>query len=79
MKTMSIRELRQSTPTLKETLAREGQVLVLSNGEPIGRLLPVQDQEAPRPRLPSLKAFRAAQPKPKTPIEQLIREDRDRR
>ena len=78
MKTMSVRELRQSTPRLKETLAREGQVLLLSNGEPIGRLLPVE-AETPRPKLPSLKAFRAKQPKPKTSIEQLIREDRDRR
>lgn len=78
MKTMSIREFRQSTPKLKETLAREGEVLLVSNGEPIARLMPV-GPAAPRPKLPSLKAFRASQPQPKTPIEQLIREERDRR
>jgi antitoxin (DNA-binding transcriptional repressor) of toxin-antitoxin stability system len=78
MKTMSVRELRQTTPRLKETLAREGEVLLVSNGEPIARLMPV-GPVTPRPKLPSLKAFRDAQPRPKTPIEQLIREERDRR
>jgi antitoxin (DNA-binding transcriptional repressor) of toxin-antitoxin stability system len=78
MKTMSVREFRQSTPRLKETLAREGEVLLVSNGEPIARLMPIA-APAPRPKLPSLKEFRASQPKPKTPIEQLIREERDRR
>lgn len=78
MKTMSVRELRQSTPRLKETLAREGEVLLVSNGEPIARMMPV-GPPASRPRLPSLKAFRATMPVMDTPVEQLIREDRDRR
>ena len=77
MKTMSVRELRQETPRLKQTLAEAGEVLLLSNGEPIARLLPVHDR--PRPTLPSLKAFRDSMPMGKVPIEQLIREERDRR
>jgi antitoxin (DNA-binding transcriptional repressor) of toxin-antitoxin stability system len=78
MKTMNIRELRQ-TPRLRDTLAREGEVLVVSNGEPIARMMPIKPATAGRPKLPSLKAFRDAQPVPKTPVEQLIREERDRR
>ncbi len=77
MKTLNIRELRQETPRLKQTLAEEGEVLLVSAGEPIARLLPIQP--ATPPRLPSLKAFRATMPMSKIPIEQLIREERDRR
>ena len=77
MKTMSVRELRQATPRLKATLAEAGEVLLVSNGEPIARLLPV---EAPaRPKLPSLKAFRDSMPMSDVPLERLIREERDRR
>lgn len=77
MKTMNVRELRRETPRLKQTLAEEGEVLLVSGGEPIARLLPVAAGE--RPRLPSLKAFRATMPMSDVPIEQLIREERDRR
>ena len=78
MKTINVRELRQSTPTLKQTLAEEGEVLLVSNGEPIARLLPVERKPL-RSKLPSMKAFRAAMPAMKLPSQVLIREDRDRR
>lgn len=78
MKTMSIRELRQAAPGLKETLDLEGEVLIVSNGEPVARLLPVVAR-ATRPKLPSLKAFRESMPKMDIPSEELIRLDRDRR
>ncbi len=78
MKTLSIRELRQATPRLKETLAQEGEVLLVSNGEPIARLLPVLPKTA-RSKLPSLKAWRATMPVMEVSSEVLIREDRDRR
>lgn len=77
MKTMNVRELRQETPRLKETLAAEGEVLLVSNGEPIARLLPVIAKA--RPKLPSLKALRDSMPMSQTPIEELIRQERDRR
>lgn len=77
MKTINVRELRQSTPTLKQTLDAEGEVLLVSNGEPIARLLPVRPKA--RPKLPSLKAFRDSQPTGGTPIQELIRQERDRR
>ena len=78
MKTINVRELRQATPTLKQTLAEEGEVLLVSNGEPIARLLPVQAKPL-RSKLPSMKAFRATMPTMKVPSQVLIREDRDRR
>lgn len=78
MKTINVRELRQATPTLKQTLAEEGEVLLVSNGEPIARLLPVETR-ALRSKLPSMKAFRATLPTMKVASQVLIREDRDRR
>ena len=78
MKTINVRELRQSTPTLRKTLATEGEVLLVSNGEPIARLLPVERKTA-RSKLPSMKAFRATLPAMTVPSQALIREDRDRR
>lgn len=77
MRTMSVRELRQETPRLKETLAAEGEVLLLSHGEPIARLLPIEP--AKRPRLPSLKAFRASMPKLEPSISEAIRREREGR
>ena len=78
MKTMNVRELRQGTPRLKQTLAEEGEVLLVCNGEPIARLLPVESKPA-RSKLPSLKAFRATMPLLDPPISQDIRRERDRR
>ena len=56
MKTLNVRELRSTIPHLEETLAAEGELLLLSNGRPIARLTPVLPS-APRKRLPSMKAF----------------------
>jgi antitoxin (DNA-binding transcriptional repressor) of toxin-antitoxin stability system len=78
MKTLNVRELRSTIPHLEETLAAEGELLLVSNGRPIARLTSVA-RSAPRKRLPSLKAFRARVPLVKPPSEVLIREDRDRR
>jgi antitoxin (DNA-binding transcriptional repressor) of toxin-antitoxin stability system len=78
MKTLNVRELRSTIPHLEETLAIEGELLLVSNGRPIARLISVVPS-APRKRLPSLKAFRARMPTLKTPSQALIREDRDRR
>lgn len=75
---MNVRELRQSTPHLKQTLAEEGEVLLISNGEPIARLLPVAPKAA-RSKLPSMKSFRASMPLLDPPISVDIRRERDRR
>lgn len=75
MKTLNVRELRSTIPHLKETLAAEGELLLVSNGEPVARILPVPRKR----RLPSLAEHRARMPMVKVPSEVLIREDRDRR
>jgi antitoxin (DNA-binding transcriptional repressor) of toxin-antitoxin stability system len=75
MKTVSVRELRSEMPRLRELLEKEHELLLVSNGEPVARILP-----APRRRqVPSLAEHRARMPLLDTPSEALIREERDRR
>ena len=75
MKTLNIRELRQEIPRLRELLEQEHELLLVSNGEPVARILP-----PPRQRhLPSLAAHRASLPRLATPSEALMSEERDRR
>ena len=78
MKTINVRELRATIPHLKEALAREHELVLVSNGEPIARITPIATADL-RPRLPSMKAFRESLPMSTKPIELLIREERDRR
>ena len=40
MQTLNVRELRSTIPHLRETLAREHELVLVSNGEPIARILP---------------------------------------
>lgn len=75
MKTINVRELRSEIPRLRDTLAREHELLLVSNGEPVARILPVT-----RPRhVPSLAAHRARMKPLDGGLEQFIREERDRR
>jgi antitoxin (DNA-binding transcriptional repressor) of toxin-antitoxin stability system len=75
MKTINVRELRDVMPKLKETLAREHELLLVSNGEAVARILPV-----PRRRqAASLAAHRAKMAMVGMPSEALLREERDRR
>jgi antitoxin (DNA-binding transcriptional repressor) of toxin-antitoxin stability system len=75
MKTINVRELRSEIPRLREILAKEHELLLVSNGETVARILP-----APRKRhVPSLAAHRARMPMLEVSSETLIREDRDRR
>ncbi len=76
MKTINVRELRSEIPRLREILEAEHELLLVSHGQPIARILP--PATAGR-RLESLAAFRAQMPKATIPSEVLIREDRDRR
>ncbi len=75
MKSINVRELRSAIPHLRETLAQEQELVLVSNGEPVARILPM-----PRKRdVPSLAAHRATM-KPLAPgtLAGLIRQDRDR-
>jgi antitoxin (DNA-binding transcriptional repressor) of toxin-antitoxin stability system len=75
MKIVNVRELRSGIPRLREILAKEHELLLVSNGEPVARILP-----APRKRhVASLAAHRARMPMLDVPSEALIREERDRR
>ena len=76
MKTINVRELRSTIPHLKETLAREQELVLVSNGEPVARILPMLGKR----RLSSLAEHRAKMPMlPASLIETLLREERDRR
>lgn len=75
MKTLNVRELRAEMPRLRELLAQEHELLLVSNGEPMARILPM-----PRKRqVKSLAAHRARMPMLEVPSAVLIREERDRR
>lgn len=75
MKTVNVRELRGEIPRLRETLEQEHELVLVSNGEPIARILP-----APRRRhVTSLAQHRRSMRRVAVPSEVLIREERDRR
>lgn len=76
MKTINVRELRSTIPHLKETLAREQELVLVSHGEPVARILPILQQR----HVPSLAEHRARMPMlPTGTIEALLREERNRR
>ncbi|MDP1692624.1 MAG: type II toxin-antitoxin system Phd/YefM family antitoxin [Burkholderiaceae bacterium] len=75
MKIINVRELRSDIPRLRDILAKEHELLLVSNGEPVARILP-----APKKRhVPSLAAHRSKMPTLEGSIADLVREDRDRR
>ena len=75
MKIVNVRELRNAIPHLKELLAGEHELLLVSNGEPVARILPALRKR----HVPSLADHRARMPMLDVPSETLIREERDRR
>ena len=75
MQTINVRELRNTIPHLRETLAREHELVLVSKGEPVARILPMN---APL-RFKSMKWLRDQMKPSPVPSEVLIREDRDRR
>jgi len=75
MRTINVRELRNTIPHLRETLEREHEIVLISNGEPIARILPMNKP----PKLQSMAWFRAQSPLQTTDSTQLVRDDRDRR
>ena len=75
MKIINVRELRSGIPRLRETLAVEQELLLVSNGEAVARILPVPANR----HVASLASHRAKMPLLKKSIERLLREERDRR
>jgi len=75
MKTINVRELRSEIPRLRETLRKEHELVLVSNGEPVARILPA----ARKRRVASLSAHRATMQQVAVPSEALLRDERDRR
>ena len=75
MQTINVRELRNTIPHLRETLEREHELVLVSNGEPIARILPMTDP----PKLQSMARLWAQSPPMDIASEVLLRGDRDRR
>ncbi len=74
MKTLNVRELREHMPRLKQTLADEHELLLVSNGEPVARILPV----LPKRKVESLAWLRAKMKPSPISTAELLREERDR-
>lgn len=75
MQIINVREFRNTIPHLRETLEREHELVLVSNGEPIARILPI----AQRPKLQSMKWLRDQVGDMQPDSTPVIREDRDRR
>jgi prevent-host-death family protein len=73
MRTMSIRELRDSLSNIGEITDREGEVVLTRHGRPLARLVSL----SPNRTAPSHAALRAGMPYMPVPSEQLVRADRD--
>jgi antitoxin (DNA-binding transcriptional repressor) of toxin-antitoxin stability system len=76
MKHLGVREMRASYDVLRETLEREGEVILTHHGKPFARVLPYVPTSA---RMPDHRAFRARQKYQEIPSSVLIRQDRDER
>ena len=74
-KTLNIDELENLIPNLRETLEREQELVLVVDGEPIARVLPIQ---AP-PKLQSIAALRASLGRTLPDSTPEIRPERDRR
>jgi len=75
MKTINVRELRSEIPHLREILAVEHELVLVSNGEPVARILPMPQKR----HAASLADHRSKMKMVSTPSEVLIREERDQR
>lgn len=82
MKTLGIREVRQRYEVLKETLEREGEVILTHHGKPFARVLPLTtltQQQMRAQRGKELAVIRARQRRAPVSLDDLVREDRDAR
>ena len=75
MQTMNVREFRTTIPHLKETLAREHELVLVSRGETVARIYPAEQPK----RLQSLKWLRDMAGGIQPDSTDDIRAERDRR
>ena len=74
MRTMSIREFRDSLSVLEQIVEKDGEILVTRHGRALAKVVPVN----PCRPAPSHADLRASMPYQTVPSEVLIREDRER-
>ncbi|MCE5253759.1 MAG: type II toxin-antitoxin system Phd/YefM family antitoxin [Actinomycetia bacterium] len=74
MRTMSIRELRDSLSSIDEIVQSNGEVVLTRHGRALVKLVPLN---APR-STPSHADLRAGMPRMAVASEELVRADRDR-
>ena len=82
MKTLDVREVPRRYDVLRETLEKEGEVILTHQGKPFARVLPLasESQRQMRASRGAARArLRASMPQQTVPSEVLIREDRDAR
>ena len=75
MKTLTIREARQSLTHLDRLLEAEGVLIITRRGKPVAHVTSV----GRRREMPSRKSLRETMPRMKQGSERLVREDRDAR
>ncbi len=75
MKTLTIREMRESLTRLDELVAEDGEIVVTRRGRPLARVLPVR----PSRGMPSTEQLRAQMSPLDIGSERLVRGDRDAR
>lgn len=73
MKSVSVRELRAEIPRLKQTLAREHELVLMNNGEAVARILPV----TPARPVESLAWLRAQMRPTSVSTAALLRDERE--
>ena len=73
MRTMSIRELRDSLSSIGEIADREGEMILTRHGRPLARLVSLH----PRKVAPSHADLRAGMPRIPVSSVDLVRADRD--
>lgn len=76
MKTLTIRQIRQSLSCLDQLLASEGEIAVTRRGVKIARILPLAESNR---IVPSHKDLREKMPRMTCDSSSLVREDRDAR
>lgn len=79
MQRVNVREARQQISRLLDAVAVGEEIVIMRNGKPAARLLPVSDVESAKVRFPDRSPLRAMIPSSKRPASEMIREMRDER
>lgn len=79
MQRVNVREARQQISRLLDAVAVGEEIVIMRNGKPAARLLPVSEVESGKMRFPDRSALRAMVPSSKRPASKMIREMRDER